>query len=433
MKNYKFLVPIVLVVIFALSFYMLYDTKATEVNQYTDCLNAARSYREQGIYADAEAYYMSTLEMNPSVELYIEIGEFYLESSQGGKALEWGEMTVTAYPKDPKAYEFQADLLMRAKDYTAFFRLANEFDKRGLSSEIISNHISSIEYEFYFNGEFSDVGIYGGGLCPVRVGNKWGYVDLVGGLCVDAKFTKAGAFSGGLSPVVDGEGNAYFIDTAGNKKFIILNIENVTELGLIENGIYSLYNGTSWGFYDQEYNHLFGEYEDVSSIGNGIAAVQQNGKWSLVNREGKDITGKTYETVAMDEKLVVVRYDRLFVNDGSGYQMIDSNGQTYGDTKYQAVHIFNDSTYAAVMLNGKWGFVDSTGNMVIEPQYEDARSFSSGFAAVQKDGQWGFINLDGEMVIQPQFENAKDFNGHGCVFVMKNQVWKLLRLYKNNY
>ena len=433
MKNYKFLVPLLLVVLFAASFYMLYDAKANELKQYNTYLESARTFREQDIRVDAESNYKNALGMKPSLELYLEIGEFYIETEQTKKAIDWGYTIIGVYPKEVSGYEYQMELLMNRKDYVACFDISNQFTKRGLSSSAMSEMMGEIEYTFYFNCEYQDVGIYSGGRCPVFVGGKWGYVDTTGNSCVPLKFTKVGAFSNELSPVVDDEGKAYFIDPSGNKKFVILNVENVAELGLIENGIYSLYNGSTWGFYDQEYKHLFGEYQEVSAIGNGIAAVKKDGKWSLINREGKDLTGKTYESVAMDEKLVVYRNDRLFVSDGSGYQMIDSTGKVISDTKYQAVHIFNDTTYAAVMLNGKWGFIDSTGKMVIEPQYEDARSFANGYAAVKKDGKWGFINTEGKMVIEPQFENAKDFNDHGCVFVIRNDGWELLRLYKYNY
>lgn len=433
MKNYKFLVPLMLVILFVASFYMLYDTKANQVQQYNSYLEAARKFRAQDIQVDAELNYKNALNMNPSLDLYLEIGKFYKETEQIKKAIDWGNTIIGVYPKEVEGYEYQMDLLLSKNDYVACFDLLNKFTKRGLSSKIMSEFMSSIEYKFFFNCEYQDVGIFSGGRCPVMVGDKWGYVDTTGNSCVAVKFSKVGAFSGELSPVIDNEGKAYFIDPNGNKKFVVLNVENVTELGLIENGIYSLFNGTTWGFYNQEYKHLFGEYQAVSAIGNGVAAVKKDGKWSLVNREGKDLTGKTYHDVVMDEKLVVFRNERLFVSDGSGYQMIDSTGKVVGDTKYQAVHIFNDTTYAAVMFNGKWGFIDSTGKMVIEPQYEDARSFANGYAAVRKDGKWGFINTEGKMVIEPQFENAKDFNDRGCVFVIRNDGWELLRLYKYNY
>ena len=71
--------------------------------------------------------------------------------------------------------------------------------------------------------------------------------------------------------------------------------------------------------------------------------------------------------------------------------------------------------------------------MVIEPQYDDARSFSNGYAAVQKDGKWGFINSDNEMVIEPEFEDARGFNSLMRSFVKKEEKWYLLCLYSNNY
>jgi hypothetical protein len=40
---------------------------------------------------------------------------------------------------------------------------------------------------------------------------------------------------------------------------------------------------------------------------------------------------------------------------------------------------------AAVQLNNKWGYIDATGQMTIDAQYEDAYNFVNGFArAAQK-------------------------------------------------
>ena len=84
-------------------------------------------------------------------------------------------------------------------------------------------------------------------------------------------------------------------------------------------------------------------------------------------------------------------------------------------------------------MDGKWGFVDKDGEKVINPQYEDARSFANGFAAVKKNGLWGFINTEGKIVIEFQFDGARDFNSNGCVFVLTDSEWELLRLYKSNH
>ncbi len=433
MKNYKLLVPIFLIVLFAASFYMLYDSKSSELQEYHAYLDAARTYSKQGILVDAEANYMAAAELRPSPTLYQEIGMYYRETEQNQKASNWAETMLKKYPKSPVSYEYQMSMLMEDKDYTACFRLYQTFQARGLKSEKVTEWIDSIGYAFYFIGSFQNVGIYSGGLCPVQTGDKWGYVNTTGGRVIPATFNKVGAFSGGLAPVVDRKGEAYFIDTTGNKKMIIENVEHVAELGLIENGIYSLFDGQSWGFYDSGYNLLFGGYEEVSSMGNGVAAVRTNGKWSLLNRTGTDLTSNCYDDVVMDEKQVVCRYDRIFISDGLRYYMIDASGNYIGDNTYQAAHLFKDNTYAAVMINGKWGFTDLNGKLVIDPQYEDARSFINGFAAVKQNGKWGYIRTDGAMVIEPQFTNAMDFNDHGGAFVLVNGEWQMLRLYKYNY
>lgn len=44
--------------------------------------------------------------------------------------------------------------------------------------------------------------------------------------------------------------------------------------------------------------------------------------------------------------------------------------------------------------------------VIIDPQYEDADSFSQGLAAVKKDGKWGYSDMEGNTVIPFQFDYA---------------------------
>lgn len=58
----------------------------------------------------------------------------------------------------------------------------------------------------------------------------------------------------------------------------------------------------------------------------------------------------------------------------------------------------------------KTGFLDATGRWSIPPQYENALPFSEGLAAVQEDGKWGFIDATGKEVIPARFDEAYYFN-----------------------
>ena len=59
--------------------------------------------------------------------------------------------------------------------------------------------------------------------------------------------------------------------------------------------------------------------------------------------------------------------------------------------------------------DGKWGFIDTKGNFVIEPKFDDASDFSDGCAQVELDGKWGFIDTKGNFVIEPKFDYAVPF------------------------
>lgn len=44
---------------------------------------------------------------------------------------------------------------------------------------------------------------------------------------------------------------------------------------------------------------------------------------------------------------------------------------------------------ARVKSEGKYGFVDRCGRIVVEPVFDEAISFSGGFSQVSKGGKWG--------------------------------------------
>lgn len=58
-----------------------------------------------------------------------------------------------------------------------------------------------------------------------------------------------------------------------------------------------------------------------------------------------------------------------------------------------------------------WGFVDPTGNFVINPAYDELRDFSEGLAAFNLGGKWGYIDVLGKNVITQQYLTCADFSG----------------------
>ncbi|MES2764758.1 MAG: WG repeat-containing protein [Bacteroidota bacterium] len=63
-----------------------------------------------------------------------------------------------------------------------------------------------------------------------------------------------------------------------------------------------------------------------------------------------------------------------------------------------------------IFENGKIGFIDSTGKVVIKPVFLSAGEFSEGLASARINGTYGFIDATGNFVIKPQFDYATYFS-----------------------
>lgn len=56
--------------------------------------------------------------------------------------------------------------------------------------------------------------------------------------------------------------------------------------------------------------------------------------------------------------------------------------------------------------NDKFGFVDDSGQFKIAPTFDEVLPFSEGLAAVRSGEKWGFVDATGKMAIPPQFKSA---------------------------
>lgn len=79
---------------------------------------------------------------------------------------------------------------------------------------------------------------------------------------------------------------------------------------------------------------------------------------------------------------------------------------------------FNDN-------NGKWGFTDTNGNIVIPATYDNAIDYCEGLAAVEIDGKWGFIDRRGNMVIPTKYDEVWIFS-EGLAPVKINGKWGVI-------
>ena len=82
-----------------------------------------------------------------------------------------------------------------------------------------------------------------------------------------------------------------------------------------------------------------------------------------------------------------------------GVFFVDSKGNRLFDKQFEGVEPFSEGL-ARVKQNGKWGYVNLKGEVVIPCVYDwgmaDRAEFSEGLACVRKNWRYGYINDEGE-------------------------------------
>lgn len=131
-----------------------------------------------------------------------------------------------------------------------------------------------------------------------------------------------------------------------------------------------------WGFVDLNNQFIIDfEYDQVLPFFEGFAPVYKdddNPDWYFIDKQGNHaFDGQFfYDAGVFSEGLAAVR---------------SSEGDSYG----------------------KWGYINTSGEYVIEPQFGEAGTFNEGIASVRigagESGIAGYINKEGEIIIEPQF------------------------------
>ncbi|MBR3446421.1 MAG: WG repeat-containing protein [Oscillospiraceae bacterium] len=179
-----------------------------------------------------------------------------------------------------------------------------------------------------------------------------------------------------------------------------------------------------WATYSNEYSfaeHKCG-YADLQ--GNIVIPQKFDAAWPF--QEGIALVGIMEE--GDDPWNPVTKYGFI---DKSGNYIAEPQYEYYDNYWNGEINVKNVGTgsfsggFAKVALKDdnnvlQYGYIDKTGKVAIELQFEDARDFQNGFACVKKDGKWGYINTAGETVVP--FEYTGAYGSDGLSFVVGKEI-----------
>lgn len=113
------------------------------------------------------------------------------------------------------------------------------------------------------------------------------------------------------------------------------------------------------------------------------------------------------------------------MNDDGKYGYVNTKGEITITPKFDKAWAFQDGL-AVVQFDGKWGYIRPNGGFAIKPIYDEAWGFSDGLGKVQKNDKVGFINNKGNFVIPMIYDDSYHWFDDHLNAVSKNQKWAII-------
>ncbi len=161
-----------------------------------------------------------------------------------------------------------------------------------------------------------------------------------------------------------------------------------------------------------------------------LAVCRLNGKYGIVNSEGKQIQPMGFDELRKDvsdpssKELPDMGSARdLHVRIGDKWGILTAYGEQLAEVRFDSVGVFHDGL-AVVKAAERYGYIDRSGAIVIPIQWMAAYDFSEGLAALRVDKKhFQFINTAGTVVIKSKkYDSVGRFRNGICRVVKGGKV-----------
>ena len=307
-------------------------------------------------------------------------------------------------------------------------------------------------------------------LYPVRLSGKYGYIDELGNLIIEPKYSQASLFRCGLAlvhigtrcgfinqngdevvqivcdiahPFYENLGTAKFkgrwhcFSVLGESKFVIdvsfLDVFSLDRAAIAQGGKTDEYGGHfggRWGYADENGQEVIPQKFDAADrYSEGLAAVQIANERGYIDRAGNFVIGPSENlkiTQPFTEGLAAVASGDL-----------RNLAWTYVNNTGKAHCVPQDCTWcdsfsegmAAARIGKNWsgniGYLTRNGNFAIQPKFSEGDKFVGGIATIKENSKCGYLQQNGTYLIEPHYDFAMRFVGN-LAYVRENGAFKYI-------
>jgi len=398
-------------------------------------IKQAKVYLEDKLYIRAVNNYKTALsdyktDKNPQLE--IELRDIYLEA---GMMDEYYKLLATRIEKDTATedeYVILTKYYVESENYIKALPVLQKAKDKFENDEIVQ-----LREQIVYSNSTRTINLLdlrqpaGDWIIPACVDGKWGHVTSTGNTYNDFNYEELTVYCGkyavakidGVYTLIDKSGNWYAVDKVG--------LDKVTDLS--EAAIVGVKDG-KYQIYSRAFKLLCEEkFDDIYLSDKGIYLVKKGDKWAILSAEFEPVTDYIFSDVAVNSKGRVFDGDYAVVKEGKGYCLINIEGKPMHEERFADAKGFEGGLFAVADEQGRWGFANGSGKLIVDYQYSDALSMSSDLAAVEYAGKWGYINRYNTMVIEPKYISAYPFVGNAALAKTEMGSYEVITLKYYDY
>lgn len=262
---------------------------------------------------------------------------------------------------------------------------------------------------------------------------KYGVVDFSNNKILETKYDEVAKIYGNSFYVVKQNGNQVLVDKDGIEVLKSGFDEITAILKNTENGVIYKKNNKYGVMKTTGEVTLEASYDELKETKSGIFIAKKDGKYGVIDLENNSKVEFKYNAISYNEKAdLYITEDEKFNNEildntytvkltgilidldsEKGYlELRQDDEYKYYNFKFEEkkeADIFTSNTLFLSKKDGKYGFIDKEGKVIVDYIYDDVTSQNIyGYAGVKKDGKWGVVDNKGSL-IQEQTYDLDDY------------------------
>lgn len=161
-------------------------------------------------------------------------------------------------------------------------------------------------------------------------------------------------------------------------------------------------------------------FQQIHPAGSGILKVRTNDLFGLYKLDGSIVSEAVYDYISSrSTDTIAPEWPAIIIKDNM-YGLLNIKGQEIVKPAYKNIFYSGERIYAAQHKKG-YSLFDDRGNLLNKQVFDSVGKTTEGRIPVYKGKRWGFLNLSGQQVIDLKYEAVESFSGSYCIVKQKGK------------